>query len=171
MEMKETLYGIAAYFDRPLRHNGKYELLNAMYDFLVDLKVYASRCQRCGHQLPNLRGEPVWAVEETGYQEKLRELEANWRTIRDEGLQLIKSIPKENITFGETTLVGDREQWKQYMLNGFNRQSFPEYMCKYTPVTCSLLKDYAPAVDVPMDSTDNHFLSICVNILQLHAPY
>ena len=41
--MKETLYGIAAYFDRPLRHYGRYELLNAMYDFLVDLNVYASR--------------------------------------------------------------------------------------------------------------------------------
>jgi len=151
-------------FDESLRHYGKTDILNIVFDLAVDLGMYPSRFQRCTSPVPGLRAKPVWTIEETGYQDKLLELQANWETIRDEGLALIAS-PAPNITYGEKSINPIKEKWKQFILGGFNFEPFPDHMCKFTPTTCKLLKDYSPALDCPQGTIKFSYISANAHVL------
>jgi len=135
--------------EKEMRRAGLEEELINMFDFLVELKVYPSRYQRTLVNVNGLASQPVWELGETGYQDKLRELEANWETIRDEALALIEQTPLQNITMGEED-IEDTKRWKQFIFHGFGTESFPDHICQITPTTCTLLKDYEFATKCPL---------------------
>lgn len=148
-EEKEELFLYVNDLEKELRALKRVDIINIIYDFLVEIKMYPSRYQRTGTHMSGLTARPVWTIEQTGYEDKLMELQNNWKKIRDEALELFKHAPTSNITMGEKDL-DDNKKWKQYMLHGFGEESFPSWVCDHVPTTCDLLKDYLFATKCPL---------------------
>jgi len=137
---------------KELRKMENIDVLNTIYDLMVDLGLYPSRYQRINHKMANLLPQPIWTVEDTGYHEKLMELEANWETIRDEALELIRLTPEQNVTYGFDAVANIKSNWKHYYIHGLDQESFPDRVCDITPTLCDLLKNYPPITMCPLGS-------------------
>jgi len=149
---KDDLFVYAEDLAKELRLTEQIDVLNMMYDLMVDLDLYPSRYQRIHHYIKDLSPNPIWDIEETGYEEKLREIESNWKIIRDEALELIRLTPEQNVTYGQDAIASPKENWKHYYIHGLNQESFPSRVCDVTPTLCNLLKDYPPATLCPLGS-------------------
>jgi len=130
---------------KELRKKDRIQIVNIVYDLMVDLKIYPSRYQRILHKVDALTAKPVWGFGELEhYSEKLIELEQNWETLRDEAVELVRLTPDHNITLSNKAFVDNPHSWKQYFYHGLSGSglSFPDNMCSITPTICNLLKDY-----------------------------
>jgi len=148
---KDELFVYAEDLAKELRKSDQKDVLDMMYDLMVDLGLYPSRYQRIHHFIKDLSPHPIWNIDDTGYEDKLREIESNWMTIRDEALELIRLTPEQNLTYGRDATASPKENWKHYYIHG-NGQSFPNSVCDITPTLCNLLKDYPPATMCPLGS-------------------
>jgi aspartyl/asparaginyl beta-hydroxylase (cupin superfamily) len=149
---KDEVFVYAEDLAKELRRSEQIDLLNMMYDLMVDLGLYPSRYQRIHHHMKDLLPKPIWEVSETGYEDKLKEIESSWETIRAEALELIRLTPEQNVTYGREAAANVKENWKHYYIHGLDQESFPDRICDITPTLCKLLKDYPPITMCPLGS-------------------
>uniref|UniRef100_A0A8D8QM80 Aspartyl/asparaginyl beta-hydroxylase n=1 Tax=Cacopsylla melanoneura TaxID=428564 RepID=A0A8D8QM80_9HEMI len=102
--------------------------------------MFKSAYQRSVHNVDRLTARPWWSLQETTYETFFRQLEKNWKKIRDEALAILKT-KDQTVGFqdeAETLVqVGD---WKQFDL--FVRGRKVMVNCKRTPFTCRLVDEF-----------------------------
>ncbi|XP_042866842.1 titin-like isoform X2 [Penaeus japonicus] len=125
-----------------LQREGKTEEAYKLYDAAVEKGLFLSRYQRSLYNVDRLRSQPVWAQEETTYQEFFRKLEQNWLIIRKEGLEALAQPPQDGFR-PEAENLQDTGDWKQYEI--FSRGRKITANCAKTPQTCALVESFKPA--------------------------
>ena len=109
--------------------------------------------------MKGLRSKPLWSSEETGLENKLKEIQKNWETIRDEALNVLESKSKGFEKYYEytknaiwdpnlkeplesrynvwtTEFVDDK--WENFTL--FENGAKSKENCYRMPLTCSLFE-------------------------------
>lgn len=93
---------------------------------------FLSPSQRSLYNVPRLKSQPWWIIEETPYSKLARALEASWRDILKEG-EAAKALYEK-----EKEGLKERGEWSQLDLF-VQGQELPG-RCKRAPVTCSIVK-------------------------------
>ncbi|XP_037794891.1 titin-like [Penaeus monodon] len=125
-----------------LQREGKAEEAYKLYDTAVEKGLFLSRYQRSLYNIDRLRSQPLWAQEETTYQEFFKKLEQNWLEIRKEGLEALALPPQDGFR-PEAENLQDTGDWKQYEI--FSRGRKITANCVKTPQTCALVESFKPA--------------------------
>ncbi|XP_056377999.1 aspartyl/asparaginyl beta-hydroxylase isoform X2 [Hyla sarda] len=99
---------------------------------------FASVWQRSLYNVDGLKAQPWWTAKETGYSDLVRSLEANWKTIRDEGLAVMDK--SKGLFVPEDENLREKGDWSQYTLWQQGRKN--EKSCKAAPKTCALLERF-----------------------------
>ncbi|KAF7649928.1 hypothetical protein LDENG_00133470 [Lucifuga dentata] len=99
------------------------------------------KSQRSLYNVDGLKAQPWWTAKETGYTDLVKTLERNWRTIRDEALNVMNQntgmfIPEEE-NLREKGEWGQNTLWQQGRKVG--------NACRSVPKTCALLERYPEA--------------------------
>ncbi|ALC41294.1 Asph [Drosophila busckii] len=106
----------------------------------VEKNYFASIYQRSLYNVPELRAQPFWQPEETGYAEQLQQLQRHWREIRNEALGLLS---RAGYFEDETEQLRDTGKWQQFEL--FVRGQQLARNCQRAPLTCRLLQQFVAA--------------------------
>ncbi|KAL1115785.1 hypothetical protein AAG570_006075 [Ranatra chinensis] len=114
--------------------------LRQVYERGVAKGLFRSKYQRSLYNVDRLAAKPWWTQEQTTYRQFFKKLEANWKTIRDEGLSALKSIGAFR---DEAENLRDFGDWKQFEL--YARGVKYAQNCRKAPVTCSLIEEFEPA--------------------------
>ncbi|XP_071525233.1 aspartyl/asparaginyl beta-hydroxylase-like isoform X2 [Panulirus ornatus] len=125
-----------------LQREGKTKEAYEVYDLAVKKGLFLNRYQRSLYNVDRLTSKPCWTPEETTYQMFFRNLEKNWRTIRDEGVALLALPPQDGFR-PEAENLQDTGDWKQYEL--FSRGRKITANCVKASKTCSLIENFPPA--------------------------
>lgn len=104
------------------------------------MKLYPSEYQRSLYNVLGLESRPFWSIEQTGVEKQLELLRNNWKEIRAEVLELLSEEGHFSGESEELLHVGD---WKQFVL--FSRGQKMHENCKKTPLTCSIIDQFAEA--------------------------
>ncbi|XP_075209357.1 aspartyl/asparaginyl beta-hydroxylase isoform X2 [Anomaloglossus baeobatrachus] len=99
---------------------------------------FASVWQRSLYNVDGLKAQAWWTTRETGYTDLVRAMEANWKTIRDEGLAVMD--PTKGLFLPEDENLREKGDWSQYTLWQQGRKN--EKSCKAAPKTCALLERF-----------------------------
>ncbi|XP_067256375.1 aspartyl/asparaginyl beta-hydroxylase isoform X5 [Chanodichthys erythropterus] len=102
---------------------------------------FASVWQRSLYNVPGLRAQPWWTVEETGYTDLVKALERNWLTIRDEALSVLDSNSGQFLPEDEN--LREKGDWGQFTLWQQGRKN--PSACRSVPKTCAFLERYTEA--------------------------
>lgn len=119
---------------------GKSQDALKVYEDGVKQNVFLSKYQRSLYNVDRLTARPWWNPTDTPYNWFFKLLERKWRTIRDEGLNLIS---KEGFFKDEAENLRDTGEWKQFEL--FARGVKMTENCKKCPETCKLVENLADA--------------------------
>ena len=112
-----------------------------VYQEAVDLGLFPNVWQRSTYNEPNLRSQPLWSPEETGYAASIRKLEEKWKTIRKEGLSVLDL--KTGGFMLEEEGLREKGDWHQFTL--YSRGRKDEVNCKRTPQTCAIVDSFPEA--------------------------
>ncbi|KAM8822062.1 LOW QUALITY PROTEIN: aspartyl/asparaginyl beta-hydroxylase-like [Synchiropus picturatus] len=99
---------------------------------------FASVWQRSLYNVAGLKAQPWWTAQETGYTELVKDLERNWKTIRDEGLAVMDQ--NTGLFQPEQENLRERGEWGQYTLWQQGRRV--SSTCQKVPKTCALMEKY-----------------------------
>lgn len=102
---------------------------------------FASVWQRSLYNVDGLKAQPWWTPKETGYTDLVRMLERNWRTIRDEALDVMDQ--NTGLFVPEEENLREKGEWGQYTLWQQGRKVGTS--CQRVPKTCSLLDRFPEA--------------------------
>lgn len=114
--------------------------------------MFLSKYQRSLYNVNRLTGKPWWNKHDTpdnAYKQLYRNLETNWKKIRNEGLAIInqKTANFQN----ESENLKDTGDWKQFEL--FARGHMNRINCKKCPITCDLIKQTPDAANCKRGQT------------------
>lgn len=112
-----------------------------VYQEAVDLGLFPNVWQRSTYNEPNLRSQPLWSPEETGYAASIRRIEEKWKTIRKEGLAVL-DLKTGGFLLEEESLR-EKGDWHQFTL--YSRGRKDEVNCKRTPQTCAIVDGFTEA--------------------------
>ena len=85
---------------------------------------------------PNLKSQPVWPLIETGLEVQFKKIKANWKSIRDEALNVYSASSGGFINESES--LKDTGYWGQFDLFIQGREKVQN--CAKAPKTCALVK-------------------------------
>ena len=112
-----------------------------VYQEAVALGLFPNMWQRSTYNEPNLRSQPLWSTEETGYAASIRKIEEKWKIIRKEGLAVLDSKTGDFLLEDEG--LREKGDWHQFTL--YSRGRKDEKNCKKTPQTCAIIDDFKEA--------------------------
>lgn len=118
-----------------LQRLGQTENAYKVYQAGAENGLFLSSIQRSLYNVNTLTGRPWWTADETGYQEDLKLLKENWKTIRDEGLSQLDE--KTGGFIPESENLKEKGDWKQYVL--YIRGQKNKDNCAKVPKTCALI--------------------------------
>ncbi|XP_053715083.1 aspartyl/asparaginyl beta-hydroxylase isoform X7 [Synchiropus splendidus] len=99
---------------------------------------FASVWQRSLYNVAGLKAQCWWTAQETGYTELVKDLERNWKTVRDEGLAVMDH--NTGLFQPEQENLRERGEWGQYTLWQQGRRV--SNTCQKVPKTCALMEKY-----------------------------
>uniref|UniRef100_A0A8C4GYP9 Aspartyl/asparaginyl beta-hydroxylase n=1 Tax=Dicentrarchus labrax TaxID=13489 RepID=A0A8C4GYP9_DICLA len=102
---------------------------------------FASVWQRSLYNVDGLKAQPWWTPKETGYNDLVKTLERNWKTIRDEALAVMDQ--NTGLFIPEEENLREKGEWGQYTLWQQGKKAGSS--CQGVPKTCSLLERYPEA--------------------------
>lgn len=116
---------------------GRHDEATAVYQDGAKQNVFLSATQRSLYNVPTLKGQPWWRHEDTplSYRSFFKQLERNFKAIREEGLAVMKS---RGLFQDEAENLRDKGDWKQFEL--FARGIKHKKHCKTCPLTCKLVE-------------------------------
>lgn len=107
----------------------------------VDRGLFPSFWQRSVYNVPSLQTRPFWSVEDLPEARSLiNEMEASWKSLLGELLQLLNSELPEDKLSAESEQLTRSGVWRQYTV--FKRGRLDQYACSRTPLTCKLLSQH-----------------------------
>ena len=112
-----------------------------VYQEAVDLGLFHNMWQRSTYNEPNLRSQPLWSPEETGYAPSIRKIEQKWKIIRKEGLAVLDL--KTGGFMLEDEGLREKGDWHQFTLYSQGRRDARN--CEKTPQTCAIIDDFKEA--------------------------
>nr|CAH0104148.1 unnamed protein product [Daphnia galeata] len=122
---------------------GKHQEAQKVYADGEKEGVFLSHQQRSLYNVDRLTGKPWWDKESTTYGPFFDLLEANWRQIRNEGVALLTLEAPEGFA-DESEKLRNSGDWKQFELFAQGKKNAAH--CTKTPVTCTLIENYPPAL-------------------------
>ncbi|XP_054478490.1 aspartyl/asparaginyl beta-hydroxylase isoform X2 [Anoplopoma fimbria] len=102
---------------------------------------FASVWQRSLYNVDGLKAQPWWTAKETGYTDLVRTLERNWKTIREEALNVMDQNTGSFVPEEEN--LREKGEWGQYTI--WQQGKKVGNACQGVPKTCSLLERYSEA--------------------------
>ncbi|KAM6908498.1 aspartyl/asparaginyl beta-hydroxylase isoform 2-T2 [Lycodopsis pacificus] len=102
---------------------------------------FASVWQRSLYNVDGLKAQPWWTSRETGYSDLVRALERNWKTIREEALNVMDHNMGSFVPEEEN--LREKGEWGQYTL--WQQGKKVGNACQNVPKTCSLLERFTEA--------------------------
>lgn len=116
---------------------GRHDEATAVYQDGAKQNVFLSATQRSLYNVPTLKGQPWWRHEDTplSYRSFFKQLERNFKAIREEGLAVMKSRGSFQ---DEAENLRDKGDWKQFEL--FARGIKHKKHCERCPLTCKLVE-------------------------------
>ncbi|XP_068568869.1 aspartyl/asparaginyl beta-hydroxylase isoform X12 [Cebidichthys violaceus] len=102
---------------------------------------FASVWQRSLYNVDGLKAQPWWTSRETGYSDLVRALERNWKTIREEALNMMNHSTGSFVPEEEN--LREKGEWGQYTL--WQQGKKVGNACQSVPKTCSLLERFTEA--------------------------
>lgn len=102
--------------------------------------MFLSKYQRSLYNVAKLTGRPWWRKEQTPYQKIYETLEARWKDIRKEGLDV---LGKDGYFKDESENLRDVGDWKQFEL--FARGVKNVENCQKCPITCRIIEQFPDA--------------------------
>ena len=112
-----------------------------VYQEAVNLGLFPNVWQRSTYNEPNLRSQPLWSPEETGYAASIQKIEKKWKIIRKEGLAVLDL--KTGGFLLEEEGLREKGDWHQFTLYSQGRRN--EVNCRKTPQTCAIMDDFPEA--------------------------
>lgn len=125
-----------------LQRTGAKHYAKEIYQRGVERKLFPSVQQRSLYNVPGLRAEPWWTIDETGYAPFFRAMEASWMQIRDEAMLLITSGNLDRFHNDMENLLR-QGNWRKFEL--FRGGQRHENNCRQAPFTCSLIEQFPAA--------------------------
>ena len=99
--------------------------------------LFFSFWQRSLYNEPDLKSQPVWPLIETGLEVQFKKIKANWKSIRDEALNVYSASSGGFINESES--LKDTGYWGQFDLFIQGREKVQN--CAKAPKTCALVKN------------------------------
>ena len=122
-----------------LKRLGRIGESEATYHKGVELGHFMSFWQRSLYNCPNLRGKPVWNLNETGQEKNFELLKSKWQEIRQEAITALYG----NLYDDEAESLRDTGKWRQFTMYSQGRKHTDS--CKSTPITCSIIEESFPS--------------------------
>lgn len=122
-----------------LQRIGLTHYANKIYQKGVDRKLFPSVKQRSLYNVPGLKAQPWWTIEETGYNNFFEALEKSWIQIRDEAMSIIASDESMNFHNDMENLL-QKGIWQEFEL--FRGSKRHEKNCHRAHLTCSLIDQF-----------------------------
>jgi len=119
------------------RRLGSPDEADKIFQLGADRQVFISFWQRSLYNEPELKSQPVWPLNETGIESQLNKIKANWKSIRDEALNVYDSSNGGFINESES--LKDTGYWGQFDLIIQGREKLQN--CAKAPLTCSLVRN------------------------------
>ncbi|TDG47046.1 hypothetical protein AWZ03_006483 [Drosophila navojoa] len=118
-----------------LQRLGKQAEALQLYARGVKRGYFASVYQRSLYNVPRLRAKPFWQIADTDQAQELKQLQQNWRSIRNEALALLNVEGNFQL---EAEQLRDTGNWQQFEL--YARGQRLHRNCQRAPITCALLE-------------------------------
>lgn len=122
---------------------GHREEAEQVYQDGANKGLFLSKYQRSLYNVNRLTAKPWWTPEETTYASFFKNLEENWKVIRDEGLALLGLPSTKNSFKDEAEDLRDVGEWKQLDLYAQGRRI--QANCNKAPKTCGLVHQFPDA--------------------------
>ncbi|XP_060537362.1 aspartyl/asparaginyl beta-hydroxylase isoform X4 [Cylas formicarius] len=120
---------------------GKQEDAMKLYEEGVEQGIFISKYQRSLYNVPRLKAQPWWEVNELiSYKNLISTLKNNWKKIRNEGLA---TLNERGYFQDESENLRDTGTWKQLEL--FARGKKVAKNCAKCPVTCGIIQMFPEA--------------------------
>ncbi|XP_064489067.1 aspartyl/asparaginyl beta-hydroxylase-like isoform X1 [Ornithodoros turicata] len=124
-----------------LARTGRAKEAEAVYKEGVKEGLFFSVYQRSLYNVRGLKAQPWWRAGETPYAASIRELERNWKEIRDEAISLMD----DRGFLPESENLRDTGDWRQFEM--FSRGRKLDQNCQRAPKTCALVSKIPDAAN------------------------
>lgn len=119
------------------RRLGSPERADIIFQLAADRQIFISFWQRSLYNEPDLKSQPIWPLIETGLEVQFKKIKANWKSIRDEALNVYSASSGGFINESES--LKDTGYWGQFDLFIQGREKVQN--CAKAPKTCALVKN------------------------------